>query len=392
VVVETLDYVRREMTDPSGGFYSSQDADSEGVEGKFFVWTPREVVALLGAEDASLFCGYFDVTEHGNFEESNIPHVDEELPVVARRMGVSDERLGEAVTRGKRILFEAREARVKPGRDEKMLTAWNGLMLRSFAEAARVLDRRDYLDVAVRNAGFLLSSLKLDDRLLRTHKAGESKLNAYQEDYAYVIDGLLALYEATFDPRWFTEARALTETMIGQFWDAESGGFFFTSDDHEALITRTRDFYDNATPAGNSVAAHALLRLALLTGEDRYRSLAERILTIMQPALLKMPSGFGHLLCALDLHLASPWEIAILGDPHAEETRALVEIAFHRYLPNKVVALAAPGDPAAAAIPLLVGRPLLDGRATAYLCRNFYCEAPVTDPQALARRLVIDAA
>ena len=386
IAVETLEYVRREMTDPGGGFYSSQDADSEGVEGRFFVWTPREIEALLGAEEAALFCGYFDVTEHGNFEEANILHVEAELPAAAARMGVAPARLAEVVARGKRVLFEARERRIKPGRDEKILTAWNGLMLRSFAEAARVLDREDYLQVALRNAGFLLSALRRDGRLLRTHKAGESRLNAYQEDYAYVIDGLLALYEATFDPRWFAEARALTETMIEQFWDAEAGGFFFTSGDHESLITRTRDFYDNATPAGNSVAAHLLLRLALWTGEDRYRDMAERILLLMQSALQRMPSGFGHLLCALDLYLAAPHEIAIVGDPQAPATRALLDAVFQRYLPNRVVALAAPGQ-GSTGIPLLDGRVAVEERATAYLCRRFVCRAPVTDAAELAAQL-----
>src|SRR5215475_5173606 len=238
VAVETLDYVAREMTDESGGFYSTQDADSEGEEGKFFVWTPEEVVALLGEEDARLFNRYFDVSELGNFEGHSILHVDEDVDVISRLMRVSSERLIEAVERGKRILFDAREKRVKPYRDEKILTAWNALMMRSFAEASRAFDRDDYLEIAIRNANFLLTELRRKGRLLRTHKDGESKLNAYLEDYAYLVDGLLSLYEASFDPRWFEEARALAETMIAQFWDAdsaESGGFFFTSADHEKL-------------------------------------------------------------------------------------------------------------------------------------------------------------
>jgi uncharacterized protein YyaL (SSP411 family) len=388
IAVETLDYVAREMTDVEGGFYSTQDADSEGEEGKFFVWTPEEVAALLGEEDARLFNRYFDVSELGNFEGSSILHVDEDMDVIARLMKVSRERLAEAVERGKRILFDARENRVKPYRDEKILTSWNGLMMRSFAEAARAFDRNDYLELAIRNADFLLTRLRRDGRLLRTRKDGESKLNGYHEDYAYVIEGLLALYEATFESRWFEEARALTETMIEQFWDADAGGFFFTSADHERLITRTKDFYDNAIPSGNSASASALIRLSLFTGEDRYRRMAETILHLIKPAMMRAPSAFGRLLSALDLFLASPYEIAIIGAPETPETRAMVDVIFKRYLPNKVVAFAPEADSEASQIiKLLEGRGRIDGKATAYVCRNFYCESPQTRAAGLAEAL-----
>ncbi|HEU0174174.1 MAG TPA: thioredoxin domain-containing protein [Blastocatellia bacterium] len=388
IAVETLDYVAREMTDKGGGFYSTQDADSEGEEGKFFVWTPEEVTALLGEEDARLFNRYFDVSEAPNFESHSILHVDEDIDKIARLMGVSRERLAETIERGRPILFDAREKRVKPYRDEKILTAWNGLMMRSFAEASRAFDREDYLKIAIRNADFLLTSLRRDRRLLRTSKDGESKLNGYLEDYAYVIDGLLALYESSFDPRWFEEARGLAETMIEQFWDAEAGGFFFTGADHERLITRTKDFYDNAIPSGNSVAASALMRLSLLTGEDRYRRMAETILRLMKPAMTSAPSAFGRLLSALDLFLASPYEVAIIGSPDDEETRAMVNIVFKRYLPNKVVAFAPEADSKASrTIKLLEGRGRINGKATAYVCRNFYCEAPQTRADGLAEAL-----
>jgi uncharacterized protein YyaL (SSP411 family) len=388
IVTETLDYVRREMTDPGGGFYSTQDADSEGEEGKFFVWTLEEIRVLLGEEDARLFSRYFDVTEMGNFEGHSILHIDEGLETIAKLMGIAPERLAEIIERGKRVLFEERERRIKPHRDEKMLAAWNGLMLRSFAEAARVLDRKDYLEVAIRNAHFLLTHLHKDGRLLRTHQNGESKLNAYLEDYSFVSDGFLALYEATFDPRWFEEARKLIEMMIAQFWDAESGGFFFTSADHEQLITRTKDFYDNAMPAGNSVATHVLLRLSLLTGEGRYRQMAEVILKLMKSLVMRAPSAFGHLLCALDLYLASPYEIAIAGDPNSEQSKALIDTVFKRYLPNKVVAFAPPCDDALQQkIKLLENRNQIDGKTTAYVCRNFYCQAPTTEPEQLNTQL-----
>ena len=387
VATETLDYVRREMTDPSGGFYSSQDADSEGEEGKFFVWTPAEVEALLGPENASLFCRYFDVSSSGNFEGQSILHIDSDLTAIARLLKVEPEQLAGVIERGRRVLFEAREHRIKPGRDEKVLTAWNGLMLRSFAEATRVLKRDDYREVAIKNAEFLLAHMHRDGRLLRTHRAGESKLNAYLEDYAYLADGLLSLYEATFDVRWFVEARNLVETMIEQFWDDEGGGFYFTGRDHEELISRTKDVYDNATPSGNSVAVSVLLRLVLFTEEQRYRQLAERTLRLLLGVVQRAPSAFGHLLCAFDLALASPFEIAIIGAAGEPATAALVDIVFTRYLPNRIVASASASDDTARNIRLLEGRAEVEGKPTAYVCFNHRCEAPTTDPAGLAEQL-----
>ncbi len=378
ITTEILDYVVREMLDAHGGFYSSQDADSESEEGKFFVWRPEEVVALLGEEDAQLFNRYFDVTPHGNFEHATSAlHIDTELTAVAKIMKVTPERLAAAITRGKQILFEAREHRIKPARDEKILTAWNGLMLRSFAEAARVLKRDDYLQIAVRNAEFLTTQLKRDGRLLRTHKDGQSKLNAYQEDYAYLLDGLLSLYEATFDERWFVEARELADKMIALFWDASEGGFFFTSNDHEQLISRAKESYDNATPSGNSVAASALQRLAMFTNDERYRDYAERTMKLLANQISRFPNAFGHLLCALGLHFSSAHEIAIIGERNAADTNALVEAIFSRYVPNKVVACGAPNE--ASTIQLLADRTQVAGKATVYVCHNYYCEAPVTE-------------
>jgi uncharacterized protein YyaL (SSP411 family) len=387
ITEETLDYVVREMTDPGGGFYSTQDADSEGVEGRFFVWTPAEVRALLGEEEGRLFCQFYDITEEGNFEDCNILHVDQPVEVRAPGLGLTPERLEEILARGRAVLFEAREARVKPGRDEKMLTSWNGLMLRSFAEAARVLERPDYLEVAIRNAGFVLANLRHDGRLLRTHKDGESRLNGYLEDYTDLIDGLLALYHATFDDRWFREALDLSRTMIDLFRDEEEGGFFFTSRDHEKLITRAKDFYDNATPGGNSVAAEVLIRLSLYTGDHRYRDEAERILRLVAGVTPRMPSGFGHLLGALDLFLSTPAEIAVVGDPASPVTARMLQTIFSRYLPGKVVALARPGSTPDPDLHLLDGRPAGTGPVTAYVCQNFRCLAPVTSPEDLQRQL-----
>jgi uncharacterized protein YyaL (SSP411 family) len=424
IVTETLDYVQREMLSPEGGFYSTQDADSEGEEGKFFLWTPDEVIGLLGEKDGMLFCRYYDVTSRGNFEGQNILHVDADVATVAEQTGVSPERLTEVLARGREILFAAREQRVKPGRDEKILTAWNGLMLRSFAEAARVLERDDYRAIAERNARFLLeylvgmssaragagrragdtgpeepghgtrgsivdwSPLLQGGRVLRTYKDGQAKLLGYLEDYANLAVGLLALYETTFELHWFAAARALADAMLDLFWDEAGGGFFDTGRDHEQLIGRPKNLMDNATPAGNSVATEVLLRLAAYTGEARYHECAAAILDALAPTMVQYPAGFGHLLLALDLAVTKIQEVAIIGAPDAPDTRALLATIAERYRPWLVLALAVPGAiTAAQTIPLLADRPPVAGKATAYVCEGFVCRAPVTDPAALHDQL-----
>src|SRR4030095_2643956 len=268
IAEETLEYIIRDMTDRRGGFYSSEDADSEGVEGKFYVWTRAEVLSILGADEGEVFCRFFDVTQEGNFEHGNsILNTPRSIEAFAAEQDRTVEEIGRIITAGKRKLFNVREERVRPGRDDKTLAAWNGLMLTAFAEAANILGRDDYRQVAVRNAEFISAHLIKDGRLLRTYKAGQAKLNGYLEDYAYVIEGLLAVYEATFELKFFRQARELADTMIARFWDAQASGFYFTSSDHEELITRTKDYFDNATPSGNSVSAIALLKLGLLTHE-----------------------------------------------------------------------------------------------------------------------------
>ena len=378
----TLDYVMREMTSPEGGFYSTEDADSEGHEGKYYLWTPKEIEAILGEADAELFCTYYGVSPDGNFEGQNILNVPRSESLVARLCHVSEERLWQAIDRGRQLLFESREKRVKPGRDEKILTSWNGLMLRSYAEAANGLDRDDYRRTAVRNAEFLLSRLRRDGRLLRTYKDGQAKHNAYLEDYACITDGLLSLYEATFDQRWISEAESLADAMIEKFRDPAGGGFYFTSDDHEQLIQRPKEFYDNATPSGNSVAVYALLRLWKFTGEERWSQQARPVLETMALPMSRYPVAFSNLLCALDLYLSGPKEIAIIGDPTQEATRALLGEVFHRYLPNKVVACGLSDE-----LFLLLGRSRVNGLPTAFVCENYTCKAPVTSPTELAAQL-----
>ena len=385
---ETLDYVLREMTDERGGFYSTQDADSEGHEGKFFVWTPSEIKEVLGEEDGALICAYYDVTESGNFEGKNILHVGRSVEEVAKESNVTVEEVTDVLRRGRQKLFEARERRVKPARDEKVLTAWNGLMLAAFAEASVILDREDYLEAAKRNARFVLDHLRRDHLLLRTYKDGQAKLNGYLEDYAFFADGLLALFEATGELRWMEEAVGITEQMWEEFWDEHDGGFFYTGKSHEELIVRSKDYMDNATPSGNSVAAEVLLRLAVLTGREDYSRKAVTILRLISDLVRRYPSAFGRALGALDFYLSSPKEIAIIGERAGSDTRSLVREVWKPYLPNKVVVQSATGDERAAEIiPLLRERTMIEGRATAYVCEHYTCQQPVTSAVELAAQL-----
>jgi uncharacterized protein YyaL (SSP411 family) len=388
VTEETLDYVLREMTAPEGGFYSTQDADSEGEEGKFFAWTAEEIAEAVGQPDARVILAHFGVQPGGNFEGRSVLYLPSSAEVVAQRLGLSVAEVEAAVERGRRRLFEQRESRVKPARDEKILTAWNGLMLKAFAEAGAVLAREDYLQAARQNADFVLTRLLVDGRLRRTFKDGRARLNAYLEDYAFYADGLLALYQATAEPRWYRAARDLAASLLEHFWDPDRGQFFDTSADHEQLVSRPRDVFDNATPAGNSVAVEVLLRLAALSGEQRYEQIAEQVLRSLAEPMTRMPGGFGRLLGALDSYLAPPREVAIVGPPAAAETAALLGVFYEQYRPNTVLARSTgPEDPLAAELPVLEGRDPRDGRATAYVCERYACQAPTVDPAELRRQL-----
>ena len=388
ITEETLDYVLREMTDESGGFYSTQDADSEGHEGKFFVWTPDEVREILGEEDAALFCSFYDITPGGNFEGNSILNINDPLNQVAKDENVPPEHLRMALERGRKKLFEVRERRIKPGRDEKILTSWNGLMLASFAEAGAVLERNDYVDAARRNARFVLGNLRRDRLLLRTYKDGQAKLNGYLEDYSFFAFGLLMLYQATGEMEWLKESQSIVERMNEEFWDEEQGGFYYTGSSHEELIVRSKDYFDNATPSGNSAAADVLLRLGILTAREDYTRKAVTIFRLLRDTLERYPSGFGRLLCALDFYLSSPKEIAIIGVAQQEDTQSLLREVWGRYLPNKVVALSEEGDAhSAEVVPLLKERTSLNGKATAYVCEHYACQRPVTSPEDLAAQL-----
>ena len=392
IVEETLDYVLREMTHPLGGFFSTQDADSEDEEGKFFVWTPAEIKAVLGEAEGEIVCRYHGVTEQGNFEGKNVLHVVQDLDALARKPDMRPEfipYLADVLAMAQRKLFEAREQRVKPARDEKILAAWNGLMMRAFAEAGGALDRPDYVEAAHRNANFILAHMQDErGRLFRSWKDGRAQLNAYLEDYADVAEGLIALYQVTFEPRWLFEAERLLEIVHEHFWDETAGAAFHTADDHEQLIVRRKDFLDNAEPSGNSAYASAAIRLARLLDRPDLLDRVQVIFRYMRHRLPAQPTGFGHLLCALDLFLRPSREIAIIGAPDHPRTRALHRAALRPYLPDAVLAGVSPDqvEELGARIPLLAGRTLVNGQPAAYVCRNFVCNLPVTDPALMPTR------
>ena len=360
VCEETLDWALREMRAPEGCFYSALDADSEGEEGRFYVWTVPELREALG-EDAEQAVAFFGASERGNFDGANI----------LLASGPEPQRRAEI----RRRLYDVRSKRVWPGLDDKRLTAWNALMVSALAEAGAVLERADDLDAARECANFLLEQMHDDDgRLLRTYKDGRARLNAYLEDHAFLLEALLTLYEASFEPRFFTAARGLADTMIERFADERRGGFFETASDHERLLARRKDLEDNPIPAGNSSAAYGLLRLAALTGEHEYERRAVSVLSLLHELAPRHPLAFAHLLQAIDFHLARVREVALAG----EETGELERVVRSRFRPHLVLA---GGDPDG--VPLMAGRAALDGRAAAYVCERFECRRPVTEPAEL---------
>ncbi len=366
VCCETLDWALRELRGPEGGFCSALDADSEGVEGKFYAWTVEQLRAALDRELADAAIAHFGATERGNFERG--------LNVLEAH-GPEPERLGEIRCK----LFGARAERVRPGLDDKRLTSWNALIISALAEAGAVLQRTDYLDAAVGCATFVLRDLRDDEgRLLRSWKDGHGRLRAYLEDHAFLLEALITLYGATFDPRWYHEAVTLADTLIERFEDRERGGFFTTADDHERLVARRKDLEDTPSPSGNSAAAFGLLRLALLSGEDKYQRHALGVMRLLYPLALRHPLAFGHLLQAADFYLAPVREVAIVG-ANADE---LIRAVRSQYRPHVVLA----GGPADG-VPLLQGREPIAGQAAAYVCEHFVCKAPVTSAAELSAAL-----
>jgi len=386
VTEETLRWVEREMTSPEGGFYSSLDADSEGHEGLFYLWTVDELDAALGP-DAATARTFWGATPEGNFEERNILHVPHPPAAVAQRLGVPEAELLAIIARARDTLYAIRAQRVWPGRDDKILASWNGLMLRGVAEAARAFDDARWRALATRNAAFLWETLVQGEgsevRVSRVHKDGVTRIDGFLEDHAALGLAALAMYELTFDPMWVRRARDLAAATVARFWSEEQAAFFDTAHDHEALVARPRDATDNATPSGSSLAVELLARLGDLLGDADMTRRAAWVLETGVEAMARHPQAFGHALGVADLSIEGATELALVGDPAAEDFQALARAAGESYAPSLVLA----GGASTAEIGLLADRPLRDGRATAYLCRHYACAQPVTEVDALREQL-----
>lgn len=382
---EILDYVRRDMTDPSGGFYATQDADSVDGEGQYYVWTREQLREALGAADAPIAEQFWGVTASGNFAGANVLHIARDAGAIASAVAMSESEVRAILARARARLAAVRAERVAPARDDKVLAVWNGLMLRAFADAARALGREEYRAAAVQNATFLCERMMDGDRLRRSWRQGHARLDAYLDDYASVANGLLSAYEASGELRFFHVARQLVDTLLTRFWDETAGSFFDTSAEHPPLIGRPRELADNAVPSGMSLAAEALLRLAGFTGAARYHEFAARVLVPLAPAMVEQPLMFGQLLCALDDFVGPLYEVAVVGAPEDPATRELRHVLDTLSQPRMVLAQADPNDTAAQAeVPLLAERPLVTGQPAVYVCQGFLCRQPVTRPESLA--------
>ena len=387
IAEETLDYLLREMRDPEGGLHASEDADSEGEEGKYYVWSPQEIEAALGPEDAALFNEQYGVTQEGNFEGRSILSVPMPSEALAQTVGISeDELLAKLAPMGER-LRELRDKRVQPARDDKVLTAWNAMALRALAWGASVLESDTYRHAAEANGAFLLEQLHVEGRLLRTWRDGRAHLKGYLEDHALLILGLLALHEATFSHRWLRAAVELTDEMLSLFWSEEQQTLFDTGSDHEALVVRPRNIFDNAVPSGSSTAAEALLLMGMATGESEYTRKGTLLLRSVRDFMAQHPMGFGHWLCALDLYLSKPTEVAVVGDPKDPTAASLLRAIHGHYFPNRVLVGLRPNESEPLNTPLLEGRTAVNGSPTAYVCHQYACELPTNDPETLKKLL-----
>jgi uncharacterized protein YyaL (SSP411 family) len=379
----TIEWLKREMTSPEGGFYSSLDADSEGHEGLFYLWTEEEVDSLLG-DDAPLVKSFYGISAAGNFEGRNILFIGDAAGVTASRSGITVDELHSRLDHAQKTLYDARAKRVWPARDEKVLAGWNGLMLRGVALAARVFDRTDWRDLAIANASFLRDRMIADARVMRSYKDGQARIPGFLEDHAAVALGLIAVYELTFDEEWLTLARTVADAMIGAFWSDDEKKIYDTASDAEQLILRPRDITDNALPSGSSLAADLLLHLGDLYDSAQYRDIASTIISSAAPLLARYPAAFGHLLGVIDMQVYGAAEVALVGEAGSASFSILERALASTYVPSLVMA---GGDGSALTIALLRERKPIGGIATAYVCRNYVCDVPVTSAEALVAQL-----
>jgi uncharacterized protein YyaL (SSP411 family) len=378
VVDESLTYLLREMLQPEGGFYSTQDADSEGEEGKFFVWTEGEVMGILGEDDGAIFCRIYDVSEAGNFEDKNILHPILTLDQASKYFRKKSSEIERIIAKAKQKLFGEREKRIKPFRDEKIITAWNGLMLSGLAEAIKISPQPLFIDAAKRTIDFIFAKCFRDGLLLHSYKDGQAKLLGFLDDYAFTAIGLLDMYEALFDASALERAIALGGIMLRDFWDEKGGGFFSTGVSHEKLISRAKPIFDASIPSGNAMATQLLLRLYHMTGDDRYNQHAERVLRSYYDAMESQPFGFAHLLCALDFYLEKAKEVVVVGERGEPRVDELLMKIHSVYQPNMTIQLASPSEPLENRSPLLRGKSQVGGNPTVYVCQNYTCSAPAT--------------
>lgn len=383
VTEEIITYILRDMTNAGGAFYSAEDADSEGVEGKFYVWSRQEILELIGSELGELFCDVYHVTTTGNFEDgANILNlIDHDLYDYAAKNQLDINELEAKMAEVRERLYEVREQRVHPFKDDKVLTAWNGLMIAALAKAGRVLQRKDYIQAAERAIEFILAKLTAEDgkRLLARYRDGEAAYLGYIDDYAFLLWGLLEVYEATFQPKYLRQAIHLTDDLKELFWDNEYGGFYFTGNDGEELLMRPKEIYDGAMPSGNSVAALALLRLARITDNQDYITMVERMFGCFSHEVLQYPRAYTYFLLALDYYLSAPSHIVIAGDKEDAAVQAMLALAGRTFMPETVVIYNDPHYQTdnVELIPIAAGQTAVDGRATGYICENFACQRPV---------------
>jgi len=377
-------YIMRDMTSPEGGFYSAEDADSEGVEGKFYVWTQEEIFQLLGQDLGQLYCRCYGITPQGNFEGKNIPNlIHTDLNSIAREQGLPPWELSTKLDEGRQILFSQRERRIHPHKDDKILTAWNGLMIAALAKGAQVLDKQEYAQASEKAAQFILDKLvRQDGRLLARYRDGEAAYPGYVDDYAFMIWGLLELYEATFKVEYLSHALQLNEEMLKHFWDEENGGLFMYGSDSEQLLSRPKEVYDGATPSGNSVAALNLLRLSRLTGKTELEEYSSRIFRAFAGNINDYPAGYTSMLSSLWFALTPGKEIVVAGRPEDLKTDQLLDVLREVFLPEGVVMRYS--EELAGLVPSISEQKPLNGESAAYVCENFTCRPPVTDPAALS--------